>query len=124
LWTASKNAFGYGKFGQGSKWMLAHRYSWQATNGDIPEGKYVLHTCDNPSCVNPKHLYLGTYKENARDREDRKRGNHSKGVNHGRSVLLESQIYEIRDAFDTGNYSFKQLGRIYGIDGKSVANIS
>lgn len=124
LWTASKNKFGYGKFGIGkSGWMMAHRYSWESTFGEIPKDKYVLHTCDNPSCVNPEHLYLGTYKDNAKDRETRQRGNHPSGISHGRNVLLESQIYEIRDAFDTGNYSFRQLGKIYGIDGKSVADI-
>lgn len=124
LWTASKNKFGYGKFGDGNGgWTFAHRFSFQLNKGKIPKGKYVLHTCDNPSCVNPDHLYLGSYKDNAKDRESRKRGNHANGTGHGRNILLKSQVYEIRDAFDTGKYSFKELGRIYGIDGKSVADI-
>lgn len=122
-WVAATNKFGYGKFGVGNKWVLAHRFSFESNKGQIPEDKYVLHTCDNPSCVNPDHLYLGSYKDNANDRESRQRGNHVQGVNHGRNVLTPLQVYEIRDAFDTGKYSFKQLGKIYGIDGKSVADI-
>jgi hypothetical protein len=125
LWTASTNKFGYGKLGvEGeNRWVLAHRFSWEKAHGEIPEGMYVLHTCDNPSCVNPDHLYLGDYRQNALDREGRGRGNHAKGMGHGKNKLLSSQVYEIRDAYDTGKYSFRQLGKIYGIDGKSVADI-
>ena len=124
VWNAATNHFGYGKLGkEGGGWIFAHRFAWEQAYGEIPKDKYVLHTCDNPCCVNPKHLYLGSYKDNANDREIRKRGNHAYGVKHGRNTLLPSQVYEIRDAFDTGKYSFRKLGKIYGIDGKSVADI-
>lgn len=124
LWTAATTSFGYGKLGnEKGGWIQAHRFSFQIHKGEIPENKYVLHTCDNPACVNPEHLYLGDYKQNAVDRETRIRGNHVNGTKHGRSVLSQSQVHEIRDAFDTGKYSFRQLGKIYGIDGKSVADI-
>jgi len=52
---------------------MAHRTSWQIHNGSIPEGMLVLHKCDNPPCVNPEHLYLGTAIENNRDAAARKR---------------------------------------------------
>lgn len=124
LWTASTTKFGYGKLSVGDgKWQLAHRFAFEQANGEIPEGKFVLHKCDTPSCVNPDHLYLGSKKDNATDRESRNRGNHAFGVRHGRSKLMPSQVLEIRDVFDTGKYTFKQLGKIYGIDGKSVADI-
>jgi len=124
LWTAATTEFGYGKLADGKgRWVHAHRFSFQLHKGDIPEDKCVLHTCDNPTCVNPDHLYLGSYKDNAYDRESRKRGNHPNGTKHHKNVLLPSQVYEIRDAFDTGKYSFRELGKIYGIEGKSVADI-
>ena len=124
LWSASTNKFGYGKFADGNNgWVFSHRYAWEAEHGQIPEGKYVLHKCDNPSCVNTEHMYLGSYKDNAQDRENRNRGNHASGVNHGKNKLFPSQVHEIRDAYDTGRYSFRQLGKIYGIDPKSVADI-
>jgi len=124
FWIAATNKKGYGKLNNGSNnWILAHRFAWESINGMIPERMYVLHCCDNPSCVNVNHLYLGTKKDNANDRESRDRGNHASGTKHGKNKLLPSQVYEIRDAYDTGKYSFRQLGKIYGIDGKSVADI-
>ena len=123
LWSASVNNFGYGKFGIYPKWVLAHRYAWELENGPIPEGKCVLHHCDTPSCVNSKHMYIGDKRDNAQDREKRNRSNHPTALKHHKTKLMPSQVHEIRDLFDTGKYSFYKLGKIYGIDGKSVANI-
>lgn len=55
------------------KTVRAHRASWILHNGSIPPGLHVLHSCDNPPCVNPEHLFLGTDKDNAQDRENKKR---------------------------------------------------
>ena len=122
-WTASKNARGYGKFSVNGGWVMAHRFAFEFVNGEVPADEFVLHHCDNPSCVNSDHLYAGSKKDNAQDRETRRRGNHAKGTKHGRNKLFASQVLEIRDAFDTGKYSFRELGRIYGTDSKSIADI-
>ena len=72
LWTAAKNRFGYGRFMLNGKVVRAHRVAWTLAYGQIPEGAgfhgtCVLHLCDNPMCVNPSHLVLGTQGENCRD---------------------------------------------------------
>mgnify|MGYP001598312210 CR=1 FL=1 len=67
LWNGYTNAYGYGTFGISHRSTLAHRVSWNLHKGEIPSGICVLHFCDNPPCVNPDHLFLGTHKDNMHD---------------------------------------------------------
>jgi hypothetical protein len=69
LWTASRTGGngGYGKFTVKQQLVYAHRQSWVIHNGEIPGGMMVLHSCDNPLCVNPAHLFLGTAYDNRMD---------------------------------------------------------
>jgi len=71
LWIGAYHSFGYGVIGRKTgekKWFIsAHRLSWQLHNGEIPAGKEVCHRCDNPTCCNPAHLFLGTHRENMYD---------------------------------------------------------
>lgn len=80
LWTASvfKDRYGYGKFNAASekptRVVYAHRFSWELANGPIPDGLWVLHHCDNPPCVRPDHLFLGTQSANVADMHSKGRG--------------------------------------------------
>ena len=77
-WCGPTNTFGYGRMTHGGRLQVAHRLSWAEFKGPIPDGISVLHTCDNPSCINPNHLWLGTYSDNIRDAW-------AKGRNKGRT---------------------------------------
>jgi len=67
IWDAAKNNKGYGLFQENNNRWLAHRYSYTIHNGEIPQGMFVCHECDNPPCVNPKHLWLGDNSTNMKD---------------------------------------------------------
>lgn len=95
LWTAGATTKGYGYFcpTRPNK-VYAHRYSWELVNGAIPTGLLVCHTCDNPPCVNPSHLFLGTVRDNAIDMSLKGRAtkhNSSKThCKHGHSLAPEN----------------------------------
>lgn len=88
----------YGRFSvwSGSKTVnfRAHRFAWMLANGQIPEGLNVLHRCDNTSCVNPNHLFVGTQKENVEDQ--RSKGRLWYGSRNGRAKLTEQDVLAIR----------------------------
>ena len=77
VWVGTKYPNGYGRFGVFGKNVYAHRFAFEIFNlveGEMPKGLFVCHSCDNPSCVNPEHLWLGTARDNALDREKKGRG--------------------------------------------------
>jgi hypothetical protein len=101
VWTAARHNKGYGEFvlRTGVK-KRVHRLVWEIMNGPIPKGLQVLHTCDNPPCCEPTHLFLGTNLDNQRDM--RAKGRDSKPpvyhrANHPNAKLTEADVAEIRD---------------------------
>lgn len=95
-WTARKNRLvGYGTARLGIKTENAHRVSWRIINGEIPDGLWVLHKCDNPLCVRPDHLFLGTQIDNMTDMILKGRKAKAEGVWNCR--LSTTQVNEIKE---------------------------
>jgi len=107
VWTGGRLGGKYGRirYLRDDVWTheYAHRVSWELHFGTIPEGLWVLHECDNPPCVRPDHLFLGTQLDNINDMLFKKRGRNgsSVGVLHGRAKLSESEVYAIRKRVDS-----------------------
>ncbi len=122
-WQAGHNKGGYGKFGIGGKWKLANRVAWELVNGSIPDSMKVLHECDNPSCINPRHLFLGTDLDNAKDRERKGRGHYKRGENNSCHKLTNEQVLEIRRLYAVGGISYRKLAAMFGICNVTVNDI-
>lgn len=110
LWTGYANSDGYGKFNLNGRIEAAHRVSFREHVGEIQPGYLVLHNCDQPSCVNPSHLRLGTDSENADDRARRRRAPTKLTDAQVVAVRLASGRY--RDIADTFNISPAWVSRI------------
>ncbi len=112
-WTGRIALHGYGVLTRNAKSLLAHRVSWEVHNGPVPEGAWVLHRCDNRSCVNPDHLFLGTGAENVSDMMSK--GRHAYGERNAQSKLTEEQVREIRDLHAAGGITHDRLAARYGV---------
>lgn len=117
-WVKSFYNSGYGQISsKHTKESLAHRASYEANFGKIPIGVYVCHTCDNPKCINPKHLFLGTPLENMIDRNNKKR--QANGTKMGRSNLCDADILYIRKSKEF----LRVLSKRFGISMSMVSRI-
>lgn len=137
-WTGSKRNKGYGAFGYTVNGRTiqgrAHRYSYELHIGDIPQGLFVLHRCDNPACVNPDHLFLGTNEDNIKDMLSKGRhvsggthcggdGGWTRGADHHGAKLTPDQVYELRRLHAEGGWSYSQLGKRFGVNGSAAYKI-
>jgi len=95
--------------------VRAPRVSWELHNGPIPDDKMVLHECDNPACVNPKHLFLGSAADNTVDMM-------AKGRDAMRK-LSRGQAASIRSAWEQGNVSQRALAAEYGVSGTTISRL-
>lgn len=161
VWTGAKFWDGYGMFRlSGARdyrgETRAHRISWLIHRGPIPEGLCVCHNCptgDDPSCINPRHLWLGTHLQNILDREAKGRGNQvsgeahhakrnpghmasgdrngsrthpevrPKGEGHANAKLTNAQVIEIRRLRDASDLTKEEIGAMFGITGGMVGHI-
>lgn len=128
LWTGAKTAGGYGVLqsgGRNGKIIRAHRLSWELVNGPIPDGVDICHHCDIPPCVRPDHLFQGTARDNAVDKQTkgRARGGSPRGERHHQAKLTDDQVINIRAAYATGNTSLNKLAMQYDVSKRTILNI-
>lgn len=106
----------YGKFWSHNKQFLAHRVSWEIHNGPIQEGLFVCHHCDNPRCVNPGHLFVGTAKDNTRDML-------AKDRNPANKFLSEEDVLVIRALFHWSKFKMKDLADEFAVTSANICMI-
>lgn len=116
--------FGYGRFWLNGREIKAHRASHQFFIGEIPAGLSVCHTCDNRSCVNPDHFFLGTALDNARDRESKGRGGREKrvGDKNPNSKISNNDAIIIRDCYTKG-MNQKEIAAKFGLGQPAISRI-
>ncbi len=122
LWMTALNRWGYGVFYLDPARIQAHRASWLLHRGPIPDGLCVLHHCDNPPCVNPNHLFLGTHSDNAKDRNTKGRAGGARGVLNSHAKLTMDDVSDIRRRSAQGE-SGGDLARAFGVTACTVHSI-
>jgi hypothetical protein len=105
-WNAYRDRYGYGRFNFGRKNHQANRFAWKLSNGPIPSGLCVCHRCDNPACVNPVHLFLGTNADNRLDMVNKGRHSTPRGEDCVRSKLTNQIVTKIRSIYRKGSREF------------------
>ncbi len=115
LWTGSYARGGYGQFGNGKR---AHRVAWEYARGSIPLGLFVCHRCDNPTCCNPEHLFLGTHLDNEQDKDAKDR--RPRGAETVLAKLTDEEVLSIRREYASSRIRQRDLARKYGVGQASI----
>lgn len=118
IWSGGKYPNGYGRTTTGE---YAHRVAWSEANGGvIPTGMFVCHSCDNPVCVNPAHLWIGTNADNVADRD--RKGRTARGSRIASAVLSEAEVEQIRRLRKFG-LTYTRIAEMYGVTDRNVSSI-
>lgn len=120
-WIGPRNEQGYGKVRYNGRGSLAHRMSYEIHKGPIADGMHVLHSCDNPKCVNPAHLRQGTHRENMDEMVQKKRYKVRHGIQHHAAKMTPAKVREMRLLF--GSVSLLKLAKQFGLNKKTVLSI-
>lgn len=122
-WLGHLDKSGYGQIRMNGKGIGAHRFSWQFTYGVIPTDLHVLHRCDNPRCVRPDHLFLGTNLDNVQDKVNKGRVARLYGEDAPSAKLTANQVEEIRARYIPWVVTYSQLAREYNVSTSSIGGI-
>lgn len=122
LWTAAKNGKGYGRFLHEGKNRFAHRVSWFLSGEVLPKSKILMHSCDNPSCVNPAHLSVGTIQENNLDCKIKGRLADRTDPKRRPCKLTKDDVLNIRSLRETG-LSYTEISKRFHVSSRHVSYI-
>ena len=120
-WTGFRHPDGHGQCYLNGVPKYAHRFSWEMHNGPIPNGMCVCHKCDNPHCVNPDHLFLGTHEDNMYDAKAK--GRLPFGMRHGMVALSDEDVLKIRSLYSDGVLSQGKLAKRFGVSQTCISKI-
>lgn len=113
LWTGGLSC-GYANFSLSRcKSVRASHVAYELAYGPLPAGLFALHTCDNPQCINPSHLFAGTNSDNSKDMAAK--GRSTKGEKHGMAKLSNEQVLEIRRRYRVGGIFQRELAKEFGV---------
>lgn len=119
-WTG-KHARGYAYISIANRWRRAHRVAYELVKGPIPEGAYICHTCDNPGCVRPDHLYAGTPADNMRDKQAK--GRQTRGEDFPQAKLTDAKVIEMRREYSRKHTPRAVFARRYGVAEATIKSI-
>jgi hypothetical protein len=122
IWLGACDSLGYGKYTANGRRVQAHRYAYERHVGPIPQGLFVCHHCDTPSCVNPSHLFLGTPQINGLDMRVKRRSN--RGEINAHAKLSAQEVREIREALKAGLASHRSLARHFDVSPSNIGLIA
>lgn len=122
-WTGSLNMKGYGSFAvnRGFPTKIAHRIAYLLFTGTLNKNLFVCHSCDNPSCCNPNHLWQGTAKENSNDMVKKHRS--PRGEKQGHSTLTKTDVIAIRAMYATGRFKHKEISSYFKTSKGNIQHI-
>ena len=127
-WNWTGNTFGgeggsgYGRMTIDGKNAVAHRVSYQHFKGDIPEGLFICHSCDNRLCINPDHLNPGTHTENMNDMV--RAGHSSRGERNGQALLTKEDVVEIKKLISSNKVTYRRIGKMFGVSRYAIKDIA
>lgn len=123
IWPFPVTAAGYGRLRINGRKFLAHRVAYFLRHGEYPM-PHGLHTCDNPPCINPDHIYPGTPKENNRDMMARKRNRQPRGERQACAKLTDDAVRQIRNLYASGEFSQTSLATMFGVHQTRISSIT
>ena len=120
-WRGATDHNGYGQFRMNGRTIRAPRVAFFLRNGEWPDN--ACHSCDNPICCNPSHIFTGSRSDNMRDMVAKGRNKPDRGESHGRSVLTDEKVKLIRKLYSDGGISFSKLAIKFGCSFSTIQRV-